>query len=948
MTLLSPIWLFLLIPLGLSLWLWKPPTRLLFAVRALSVLLVVLALAGLAIRLPSRAGTVIVVSDRSLSMPEGSDAAAREAVGLIYQHMGGDDSLGVVAFGQQVAVEHAPSNKPFKEFASQVGGNASSIGEAIETAMALVPKDTPGRLLVLSDGKWTGRDPTLLVPTALARNIAIDYRALERPTAGDLAVARVDVPSLVSTGESFLLTGWVHSPTAQEISYVLKKGDAVLAQGTRKVIAGTTRLTFRDRATLAGNQEYILTVSGADRDPVPENNTARFLVGVSGPRPILHVTESNASGLARLLKGGGLDVRTTRPESFRWSLENLQRFSGVVLENVPAEKIGNDGMETLAAYVRETGAGLLMTGGRSSYGPGGYYKSPLEPILPVSMELRNEHRKLSLAIVVAMDRSGSMSVPVAGGGGKKKMDLANQGAAQVLELLGPMDEFACLAVDTEVHTIAPLKQVQDAAKPAIRKDILSVQSMGGGIFVYEALSAASQILLKAKSGTKHILLFSDAADSEEPGNYQALLEQCEKAGITVSVIGLGTERDVDAELLKDIARRGKGRIFFSDKPEELPRLFAQDTFVVARNTFLDDPVGIRTTPGLTTLIDQPLQSPPGLSVGGYNLCYLRPGATLATVSLDEYKAPIAAAWRAGAGRVVTYTGEADGKYAGGMAKWSKVGDYFTSLARWTAGAGNPLRDNMLMTQELREGVCQIQLHLDPERKGDSFASLPKVATLRSVPGGPPRTENSEMRWSGADTLSVDVRLDGSETVLTSVDVPGHGVVPLPPVCLPYSPEFKPAQDDRGTVTLERLARGSGGRERIDLAGIWHDLPRHVRLIPIARWLLLAAVGLWLAEVFERRTSLLTAFRRRRPARLSEPAEVAEKPRALPAAAAKKAAAQRTGVKAAPAAAPEAAPRPQAPAAPAAAPAPAPAAKSEGGGMSEALRKARQRARGRTE
>src|SRR6202020_3021953 len=117
----------------------------------------------------------------------------------------------------------------------------------------------------------------------------------------------------------------------------------------------------------------------------------------------------------KLLRGGGLKLHLTRPENFDWTLENLQRFSGVILENVPAEKIGHVGMEMLTAYVRETGAGLLMTGGRSSYGPGGYYKSPLDPIMPVSMELRNEHRKLALAIVVAMDRSGSMAVPVAGG-----------------------------------------------------------------------------------------------------------------------------------------------------------------------------------------------------------------------------------------------------------------------------------------------------------------------------------------------------------------------------------------------------------------------------------------------------------------------------------------------------------------------------------------------------
>ena len=86
------------------------------------------------------------------------------------------------------------------------------------------------------------------------------------------------------------------------------------------------------------------------------------------------------------------------------------------------------------------------------------------------------------------------------------------------------------------------------------------------------------------------------------------------------------------------------------------------------------------------MTDRAFDMPAGLSIGGYNLCYLRPEATLATVTQDEYKAPVAAAWHAGAGRVVCYTGEADGKYAGAIANWERVGDYYTSLARWVAGA----------------------------------------------------------------------------------------------------------------------------------------------------------------------------------------------------------------------------------------------------------------------
>jgi hypothetical protein len=778
----------------------------------------------------------------------------------------------------------------------------------------------------------------------VARNLAIDYRVIDRPTAGDLAVARVDAPALISVGESYLITGWVTAPTPMPAKCILKRGDREIATIVRQLNSGMNRVTFRDRAIQVGNQAYSLTIEPVEKngeaDPVPENNSARFLVGVGGPKPLLHVSQNPDSGLARLLQSGGLDIRVATPDRVRWTLENLSRYSGVVLENVPADKIGQVGMETLAAWVSVTGAGLFMTGGKNSYATGGYYKSPLEPIMPVSMELRQEHRKLSLSIVVALDRSGSMAVPVAGG--KVKMDLANLGTVEVLDMMGPRDEFGCIAVDSSVHVITPLGEVAD--KGSVRSKILGIQSMGGGIYVYEALAAAAQMLLKARSGTKHIILFSDAADSEEPGAYKDLLEKCDKAGITVSVIGLGSERDVDAELLKDIARRGKGRIFFTDKPEELPRLFAQDTFVVARNTFIDEAVKVRHMPGLSTLTDQPLPSPGNLSVGGYNLCYLRPGATLGTVTLDEYKAPLVGAWRAGAGRVVCYTGEADGKYAGAITRWDKVGEYYTSLARWVAGTANPLRDNMLLTQEIRDGVNHIQLHLDPERKGESFAGMPRVTTLRGQPNVVPRTERGLMRWTGADTLAVEVPLDGDETTLTTIEVPGYDSVPMPPVCLPYSPEFKPAQRDRGLVTLEKLGRATGGIERVELASIWRDLPRHVRYIPIARWLLLVAVMLWLAEVLERRTGLLTGWRLKRADETSEPETETERtvrPHVLPALSRVKTKRPNTAtppLQATPAPVVEKAPSPATP----------PVLPDDPDGIMEALRKARKRARGRTE
>jgi hypothetical protein len=767
--------------------------------------------------------------------------------------MPSENRLAVVGFGQSAVVERSGESGRFAGFHHEVGPDGSSLAEAVETGLALIPKDAPGRLIVLSDGRWTGRDPAPLAAVAADRGVAIDHRHMSRPAAGDVAISLVDAPNIVAPGEGFLIAAWVQSPTDREAAFELTRGSTVIASGTKKLSAGLNRLTFRDRAIQPGSQGYRVRIAAEKDDPVPENNMARALVGVSGPRPILHAMPGPSSGLASLLRSGGLDLRDVQPNPEHFTLESLAGHSAVILENVPAEKVGTHGMETLAGWVRASGSGLMITGGKQSFGPGGYYKSPLEPILPVSMELRQEHRKLSLAIVVALDRSGSMTLPAAGG--KQKMDLANLGAASVLDLLGPMDEFACFAVDTAPHEIAALGRVDD--KEAIRDRILRIRSEGGGIYVHEALVASAETIQHAKSGTKHIILFADAADAEQPGNYKDLLERTKKAGITVSVIGLGKPGDKDAGLLEDVAKLGGGRFFLSDRPEDLPRLFAQDTFVVARNAFIDEPVRVQTTPGLAALAGRPFAF--DRSIGGYNLCYLRREAGLGAFAQDEYKAPVVASWQAGSGRVLCYTGEADGKYSGGFAKSPEAGEFYTSLARWTGGQRGSLSEGMALTQEVRNGVNRVRLHLDPDRNSDPFTGTPKMETLRARPGEGPRIESVSLAWAGPDTLIAEIPLEGEETALSTVSIAGQKPQSLSPVCLPYSPEFAPAADgDRGRTALEKLSRSTGGVERVDLSAIWKDLPRRPRSFPLAMSFLLAAIVLILVEVLERRTGLVSS------------------------------------------------------------------------------------------
>ena len=850
MSILHPAWLLLLLPAGILLYTFRPPTRTLQLLRAAAITLVIVAMSALSLRLPGRSGTVVVVADRSESMEPAALRNQEEVINLIAGAMDARERLAVVAFGRETTVEHAPQAGAFAGFTARLDTDQSNMARAIEKGLDLIPRDGVGRLLVLSDGRWTGSDPVSAAGHAASRNIAIDFRHQAKPIVQDLAIDRIAQPQRLAAGEAFMLTAWVRSPVRQEVTYELVRGNRRLAAGKRHMAAGMNRLIFRDVADSAGVQQYVLRVEGGPEDSQPENNRARILVGVSGTRPVLCVSGTERGAFPKLLRRGALNVQTVRPSAARWSLASLAKYSSVVLENVPATDIGASGMELLAAWVESAGSGLMMTGGRNAYAPGGYFGSPIERILPVSMELKKEHRKFSLALVVVMDRSGSMGASA--GMGKTKMDLANIGAVQVMDLLSDDDEFGVIAVDSAAHTVTDIAPV--AVNRAERDHILSVQSMGGGIFVYEALAAATRMLLQAQSHTRHIILFADAADAEEPGKYVELLAKGRDANITCSVIGLGSDTDCDAELLRDVARMGSGQCLFAADAMEIPRLFAQDTFAVTRSALVEEPTAVAFTPGYSLLAGSPLKEQP--VVGGYNLCYVRPEANLAAVTTDEYQAPVIASWQAGRGRVVCYTGEADGEFTGDIAKWPRVGTMFSSLVRWAAGSDSSLPPGMMLVQRSRDGICRLELHLDPKRTGVPFHGAPEATILHGEPGSTPERAVLPLTWESADLLAAEFPLHGTETTLPNVTVPGQAAVTLSPVCLPYSPEYRPAEAGRGIATLRRIADISGGQERADVTALWRSLPTQARLISVAPWLYGLAILILLVDVLQRRTGIL--------------------------------------------------------------------------------------------
>ena len=821
------------------------------ALRAAAYALALLALARPATEMSRRNGTLVVVADRSASIAASELASQGKLISAASSRMKGGEKLGVVSFAATAEIEQAPQQAAFSAFSTDPEDDGSDIDTALDAALGLIEPGATGRIVLLTDGRHTGDNPLSgAASRAFARGIPIDYRLAEAGGHADTSIAHLDAPLHVADGAAVLATAWVSSPTAQTVEYVLRRGGTPIFKGKRQIPAGLSPMTFRDDVPIQGVASYDIAITPEKAfDARQENNRARFIVSGGAGRPLLVIPASPESRFPSALASGGVPVVTAEPAEVDWTPAGLAGYSGIVVENRRADEIGSAALSAVATWVEVAGGGFALTGGRNSFGAGGYYRSPIEKALPVSLELRNERRKFSVAVAVALDRSGSMSLPA--GGGRTKMDLADIATADVVDMLAPGDEIAVFAVDCEAHEVLPLMSAEEAQLK--RGKILGIKSEGGGIFVYNALVAALKSLEKSKATVKHVILFADAADSEQPGDYATLLDVAAHAGITVSVIGLGRNTDCDAVLLEDIASLGHGMCAFSEDPHEIPRLFAQDTITVARSAMVTNHVLPVFTSALPQFTDVKLAGAPAL--GGYNLAYLQQGGVTIAVGDDENEAPLLSIRSYGSGRTLAFTGEADGEYTGPFGKWPGAGAFHSALARYVAGADNAMAAGLLVVTRPVDGGLEISAYADSNDKSVLAGEGLAVKVMRSRQGKGTTVDEIRLSWKAADVQSAVIPVSGSETVLPVVVLPDGGTRPLPPYRLPYSAEFRP-DNGEGAELLAKIASITGGSRVADVASAWDRMGYGKSRVEWAPWLFVAAAFLFLLVVVERRTGWL--------------------------------------------------------------------------------------------
>ena len=747
-----------------------------FAMRVLILLMLIGALAGVRLRLPSRDVAVIFAVDQSASISPAAQKAARDFVEAALKKQGSGDDAGVIGFARDAEVWQPPGPAlPVSDWPVLKDRTATDFERALQFANAIFPTEKQRRIVLLSDGNDTSGRATPAA-TALAKSgVELFTVPLRNAAAPEVLVERVGIPRRLKAGEPFDLAANIRSNVATTAKVKLYQNQFLIEQRDVTLKRGDNDFRAPNLHADGNFISYEVEVVPAD-DTSLENNRAQATASLRGQPRILLVDgdETKLRPLADALRAEKMQVETRGALGLPKTLEDLQQFDLLGLSDVSALQMGREQMELYRRWVQDFGGGFLMLGGENSYGVGGYFRTPVEQMLPVRMEHEDRLDTPSVALLVVLDRSGSMTAQVQG---QTKMSLANQGAVLALNVLQPKDYFGVLAVDVRSHTVVPL--AQHATKSSEEAKILTITAGGGGIYIYTSLVEAFGQIRDIPARIKHIILFSDAADAEEKnggemgdgarsgGSSLDLASAMLGSKITTSVVALGLEADKDTGFLRQLAERGNGRFYLTSDATTLPQIFSTETMKVAQSSLVEEPflaVPVRKSP-LTAGLDW-TQSPLLL---GYNATKPKPTADILLAT--ERGEPLLATWRYGLGQAAAFTSDAKSRWAAEWLAWPGFGKFWAQTVRGLMRKS----DQASFEVQSRESGDTLALTIDAVQPDGAFRNQLPITVNALGPGGETKTVAAEQSGPGQYRAQLDLAPEGTTIVsVNSPDLPDGG------------------------------------------------------------------------------------------------------------------------------------------------------------------------------
>lgn len=765
------------------------------------------------------AGGVVFAIDRSSSVDMAAQNAAERWLNDALAAAPGDRRAAIVSFGAQPLLTTPPGVARSMTEASD--GNAridpafTDISAGLALARAL-PLGGGQRVVLISDGAENLGSAITEAAQAATDGTPIDVVPVPGVRESDLRVEGLSGPASAWGGEPISLLAGIETGQAGPATVEIVVDGEVKSTETVTLKAGLNSREFTLDDLAPGFHAISVRVLGDAAANRSQDDDAMPLGVVVRDRPhlLLISAEGNDAGIMRdILVRGGAEVTVATPGDVPVRISELGAWDGFVLDNVPAPAFTYDQISGLREATRTLGRGMIVIGGTSSYGPGAYAGTPLEDALPVTVKVTDGRERQRVALLLIIDKSGSMGYDPANGRGK--IEMAKEAARLAAGALAPGDQIGVIAFNDRQEWLVPFATIEGAGSLEEINRRIETLEPDGGTEILPALSVGLDAIRNADADARHIVLLSDGkARTGTRESYQRLLDDVLADRTTLSTIALGA--DADTDLLNFLADEAGGRYHFATRDEDIPVLTLQEarsagSQSVIRGSFRP----IQTAPSPILAGIDPATLP---DLAGYDFAEAKPDAQVVLTS--DREDPVLAKWQYGLGRVVAWTADDGSDLAAPWSNWADNDAFWAAMVRWALP--DPER-RPLTVSSARSGEDVVLTVSATGAAQDQPQSLPTFATVRSATGETIASQALVPSGPGEYTLRLHAPDAGAYAVDVRQERPDGVVSELASVTVPPSPERLP--DPGAGARLRSIAERTGGRLlSLDAPGAVWDAP----------------------------------------------------------------------------------------------------------------------------
>lgn len=676
--------------------------RALLATRALMITLALLAIASPARLIKSTQQAVVFVLDYSRSEGDYGLLREYEAARIIRSSLPTGIPIGIVAAGSEPKLIRYPDSGEIKyesesarEMLEKIG-SGTNYERAVKLAGGLFPAGTARHIIIVGDGVETEGSLKDAAKESSLAGIKLHALGVAGEAQPDVRVSRLQTSqSRLSEGATLELAATVESSMSGLAKVRLFENGVAVDAKSLPIKSGEVHTVGFTRSPEKRNiYNYRVTVEGFEgQDSLPENNEALAIVDVRGKPLFLYVEgeEDQARYLSRAMEKEGIRLETITSNALPSSLQQLAGYDGIILSDIAAHRLGDVKMDVIRDYVEKLGGGLIMIGGMNSFGVGGYYRTPIEEILPVKLKAPDQEELQSSALALVMDRSGSMS--------GQKIEICKSAAIATAELLSPDDYIGIYAFDSQVHEIVPMTKVTSTS--AIANQI-SLLGSGGGTNIYPGMALAKESLTEVNAKIRHMIVLTDGQTSGQ--GYQRLASQCHAEGITISTVAVGSGAQIG--LLQSIAAAGGGQSYITMDPTAITRIFTQDTMTHTGRMIREEAFEPKLAEPHPMLKEWNESSTPPLL--GYVKTNRR--ATAQVPLVTDKGDPLLAHWRFGLGKVTAFTSDCKTRWAAlWVSEWDGYARLWSQILRESARPPQGMNMDLRLEQDGSEVTMLVDL-----------------------------------------------------------------------------------------------------------------------------------------------------------------------------------------------------------------------------------------------